>query len=161
MEAYWVPGGQGVIGLLQPDLKLYIWKTLICHLARWSFLCINGPLHWSSIFHHPRCWISLGTTFVWEAIVSGEATGSLNCDHHRSMGGWLDSVCLLMPAASTVLTHQETWNLSKNLHDRIFRPNILHTKLWLFLLKMKERKCKILQIDEYFMEILFYLIPRC
>ena len=33
------------------------------------------------------------------------------CDYicisgYASMGGWLDSVCLLVPAASTVLTHQ-------------------------------------------------------
>ena len=96
-------------------------------------------------------WCTIGTTVVWEAILSGEATGSLNRNHHRSMGCWLDSVCLLMPAASTVLTHQETWNLSKNLHDRIFRPNILHTKLWLFLLKMKERKCiKISKLGHFF-----------
>ena len=51
-------------------------------------------------------WRTLGTTFFWDAILSGEATGNLNRNHHRSMGGWLDSVCLLMPAASTVLTHQ-------------------------------------------------------
>ena len=37
---------------------------------------------------------------------------------------------------------RQTWDLSKNLHNRIFAPKILHTKsVTFFLLKRKQRKC--------------------